>query len=58
MNSILNDILGTLSAFLTGIVTDRQLLVQNKVSGEKPALYYLDFLNDVLSHTEMSVKTY
>lgn len=53
-DSISNDTLQNLSAFLTGIIAD---LVQNYLADERRTVYYLDFLNDILSPTEMCAKT-
>lgn len=49
--------LQNLSAFLTGIIRDQKLLMQNNLSDERLAVYYLDLLNEVLTSTEMSVRT-
>lgn len=53
-NSISNDTLQNLSAFLMGILAD---LVQNYLADERLTVYYLDFLNDILSPNEMCAKT-
>lgn len=46
--------LQNLSAFLTGITRD---LMQNNLSDKRLAVYHLVLLNEILTSTEMSVRT-